>query len=263
MFIIIWIGSYINIKLNMSSEYLFKRMVFTCVEKRLQNFMREYQIELFRNYHYLAILKLSHFKKTLEDYKRSDNYSGREASFNKFRLLVDFLLYFMKKQNQSLLDLYHLEGKQMRLKGFKIEIYDEEGKEEKTFDFIHKQKQIEEDREDLIDMCQNYKFDLKGMETRDLVEVILLLIEDDDDPTTESLLKLLNEMLEVSDVPFLLERVFRYNPFEDPSFDLLRETFRAFKDGEIRKLGYRDSLSDYQAYLIKKILAQTSEDEEI
>ena len=246
----------------MYCEYHFKRMVFTCVEKRLQNFLREYQIELFRNYHYLAILKLFHFKRSLQDYKGTVYYSGREASFNKFGFLVDYLLYFMKKQTQSLLDLYHLEGKQMSIRGLKIEITDEEGKEEKIFDFINKQKQIEEDREDLIDMCQRYKFDLTGLHTQDLVEVILLLIEDDDDPTTESLLKLLNEMLEVNEVPFLLERVFRYNPFEDPSFELVRKTFQEFKDGEIRKLGYRDQLSDYQACLIKRILDQTSEDEE-
>ena len=262
MFITIWIGNYINIKLNMRSEYLYKRMVFTCIEKRLQNFMRDNQIELFRNYNYLSILKLSHFKNALEDYKRSDNYFGKETSFNQFRLLVDFLLYFMKKQTHTLLDFYYLEGKQMRIKGCKIEIYDEEGKEEKTFDFIHKQKQIEEDREDLIDMCQEYKFDLKGLDTQSLVEVILLLIEDDDNKTTEALIKLLNDMLEVSEVPFLVEKVFRYNPFEDPSFDLIRETFQAYKDGEIRKQNYRDELSDYQAYLIKKILAQTSGDEE-
>ena len=42
---------------------IFKKMVFVNIEKRFQNFLKEYEVEFMRKYNYLTILKLAYFDK--------------------------------------------------------------------------------------------------------------------------------------------------------------------------------------------------------
>ena len=220
----------------MSLEYIYKRMVFTCVEKRLQNFLREYEIEFIRNYNYLTLLKLWYFdRKVLQDYQQKlDISSETNKSLRDFKCLIDCLFLFIKKKTYIDLDKFYLSGKKIRIDGYELVIYDDKESEvKKRYNFMQKEKELEEDRKDLLDICRDIQFDLKGLDTKILVEVILLLIEDDDDVMTEELIKLLNDMIAISDDPFLIEKVFNYDPFEDSSFFLIRNTYKEYKDKKI------------------------------
>ena len=237
----------------MSFEFIYKRMVFTCVEKRLQNFLREYEIEFIRNYNYLTLLKLWYFdRKVLQDYKQKMETSFPELkrTIKELKGLIDYLFLFIKKKTYIDLDKFYLSGKKMRIDGYELVIYEErEGEVKRRYNFMQKEKELDEDRKDLLDICRDMQFDLKGLDTKILVEVILLFIEDDDDEITEELIKLLNDMIAISDDPFLIEKVFNYDPFEDPSFFLIKNTFKEYKDNKLPK----DDLSCYRECLINKI----------
>ena len=246
----------------MSFEYIYKRMVFTCVEKRLQNFLREYEIEFIRNYNYLTLLKLSYFDRyVLYDFQQkldtsSFTFSETNRSLKEFMGLIDYLFLFIKKKTYIDLDIFYLCGKKMRIDGYELVIYDDKESEVKRrYNFMRKEKEIEEDKKDLIDICRNFKFDIRGLDTKILVEIILLFIEDDDDELTEVLVNLLNDMIAISADPFLIEKVFRYDPFEDPSFCLIKNTYKEYKDDKLLKEEdkYKDDLSRYRGYLINKI----------
>ena len=236
---------------------IFENMVFVVIEKRLQNFLKEYEVEFMRKYNYLTILKLAYFDKhVLSDFVQkldtsSSTFPETQKSLKKFIGILDYLLRFIKKNSHVDLDMFHLNGKKMRINECLLEIYDDcDCKVKLKYNFIKKGKEVEEDKKELIQRCRDFKFDIKGLDTKSLIETFLIFIEDEDKELEEVLKTLLNDMIKTCTDSFQVEEIINYDPYKDPSFDFIKNIYKEYKN---ERDIYKDDLSRYQGYLINKI----------
>ena len=243
---------------------IFEKMVFVNIGKRFQNFLKEYEVEFMRKKNYLTILKLAYFDKhVLSDFVQkldtsSSTFPETQKSLKKFIGILDYLLLFIKKNSHIDLDMFHLGGKKMRIDDCKLEIYDDSDCKVKLYyNFIKKGKEVEEDKKELIQRCRDYKFDIKGLDTKSLIETFLIFIEDEDKELEEVLKLLLNDMIKTFTDSFqVIEEIINYDPYKDPSFNFIKNNYKEYKNGNLVKDEgdmYKDDLSRYQGYLIDKI----------
>ena len=154
--------------------------------------------------------------------------------------------------------MFHLFGKKMRIDEFLLEIYDDSDcKVKLNYNFIKKGKEVEEDKKELIQRCRDFKFDIKGLDTKSLIETFLIFIEDEDKELEEVLKTLLIDMIKAYNDSFqVIEEIIVYDPDKDPSFDFIKNIYKEYKNGNLVKDEidmYKDDLSRYQGYLIDKI----------
>ena len=84
------------------------------IEKKFQNFLKEYKVEFMRKSTYLTILKLAYFDKhVLSDFIRkldtsSSTYPETQKSLKKFLGILNYLVLFIHKNSHEILDLFRV-----------------------------------------------------------------------------------------------------------------------------------------------------------
>ena len=247
----------------MSFGYMtYKKMVFVSIEKRFQNFLKEYEVEFMRKDNYLTILKLDYFDKhVLSDFVQkldtsSSTFPETQKSLEKFKGILYYFLLFIKKNSHIDLDMFSFVGKKMRIVDSQLEIYDDSDCKIKIYyNFAKIEKEVEEYKKELIQRCKDYKFDIKGLDIKSLIEIFYIFNEDEE--LKEVLNPLMDEMFKTcTDSSQVIEEIFNYDPYKDPSFDFIKNIYKEYKNGNLVKDEedkYKDDLSRYQGYLINKI----------
>ena len=186
----------------------------------------------------------------------SSTFPETQKSLKKFIGILDYLLLFIKKNSHIDLDMFYLRGKKMRIDDCKLEIYDDSGCKEKLYyNFMKIGKEVEEYKKKLILRCKDYKFDIKGLDTKSLIKTFLIFIEDEE--LKEVLKLLLNDMIETyTDSSQVIEEIINYDPYKDPSFNFIKNNYEEYKNGNLvlKDKGdiFKDDLSRYQGYLVLK-----------